>query len=65
MSGLYLHPVATIGDCIVYEVYDDIPSAMNYTSIARSSEEIIEEAVKTPMIEIITRHIKRALYDNC
>lgn len=65
MSGLYLHPVATIGDCIVYEVYDDIPSAMNFTSTARTSEEIIEEAVKTPMIEIITRHIKRALYDNC
>jgi hypothetical protein len=65
MSELYLHPVAKTRYHIVYEVYDDIPSAMNYTSIARSSDEIIEEAVKAPMIEIITKHIKRALYDNC
>lgn len=61
MSELYLHPVATIDDCIVYEVYDDIPSAMNFTSTARSSDEIIAEAI----IEIITKHIKQALYANC
>lgn len=65
MSELYLHPVATIGDCIVYEAYDDIPSAMNYTSYARTSEEIIAEAIKTPMTEIISKHIKQALYANC
>jgi hypothetical protein len=65
MSELYLHAVATIDDCIVYEAYDDIPSAMNYTSIARSSEEVIKEAVKAPMIEIITKHIKQALYADC
>lgn len=65
MSELYLHPVATTGDCIVYEAYDDIPSAMNYTSYARTSEEIIEEAIKTPMTEIISKHIKQALYADC
>lgn len=65
MSELYLHPVATIDDCIVYEVYDDIPSATNYTSTVRSSEEIIEEAVKPSMIEIITMYIKQALYADC
>lgn len=65
MSELYLHPVAKTRYHIVYEVYDDIPSAMNFTSTARSSDEIIAEAIKAPMIEIITKHIKQALYANC
>lgn len=65
MSELYLHPVATIDDCIVYEAYDDIPSAMNYTSTARTSDEIISGAINFPITELITTYIKQALYADC